>query len=73
MFYFVSRSAQVSEVVSSFVEAAKMQNLKYSVRTDALPMAKNGIRRLVTLSASSEITPRVILVGLSPVSPKVLF
>ena len=46
-----------------------MQNLNLSVKPDAMPTQKNGIRLSVTSSESSEITPRVIVVSLNPVSP----
>ena len=46
-----------------------MQNLNLSVKPDAMPTDKNGIRLSVTSSESSEITLRVIVVSLNPVSP----
>ena len=56
----------------SNVGAQPMQNLKHSLRTDALPMDKNGTSLLLTSSESSEITPRLIVADLSPVSPTVV-
>ena len=49
-----------------------MQNLNLSVKPDAMPTDKNGIHLSVTSSESSEITLRVIVVSLNPVSPTVV-